>query len=919
MEKKYDVAVYGLWYGNNYGSMITYYALSKVLESMNFTYAMIKNPLGSNVDVDKLCRSHPLRFAAEQYDITPLLRLSEMGKLNDSFDTFLLGSDQMWNYYLSKNYKQSYYFDFVEEQKNKIAYGTSFGLDRFIGPEEERKKVYQNLHRFQAISVRDDFSKRICEKDFQVQATIVSDPVFLCPVEKYMELAEQAEMAYRPERPYLFSYVLDPSPAFGETLRKAAQTANLPVVVILDELIYNQPHDQQQLRQRLGLTDADQNIQILDDPNVKEWLYCFQHAEFVLTDSFHGACFSLIFQKDFLVLRNNGRGGSRFPFLLSELDLLNRMVASPEEMAQRYVEKQNEKINYTAVAEKLEQKKNSSRQWLKDALHRRGNHPVALPKPAANPEKPLPVDVKRCQMIAALLRDYGIRHVVLSSGTRHVQLIKFFEANSCFITHDVLDERSAGFFALGLAAKLRKPVAVCCTSGTAASNYLTAVSEAFYQHIPLIFITADRYPHLLNQREQQMVPQDHMFESVCLHSVSLPMMEGPVGEAVARRLICETILEATHRTLGPVHINIPIKTIFKREPAVYRLDHVHYPKITRYTLLPDRAPWRPAVKKMMASKILVVYGQYHALSEDEQIALEKLAKRFNCVICTDNLSNAACSKSINCFNMLKKDRLTPESLKKLHPDIVITVHGANVSTIQDFVVRSGNVEHWDVAPNGVPADPYKKLRCIFECTPTKFFKRVNAMAGEIIADDSYYQLWKKYEIPEDEVPQEYCQKYAVYHTMKQIPSGSLLHLANSNTIRMACSYTLPERVETYCNRGTNGIDGSASAFMGQVCVSDNLCFLIIGDLSFFYDMNSLWNKNLKGNIRIMLLNNSGAGLLRHHGAKAITYQHNAVAEGWVKSLGFTYLSSRNQEEFDANLVRFVSNEDTPMFFEVFVK
>lgn len=917
MGKKYDVAIYGLWYGNNYGSMITYYALSKVLESMNLTYAMIKNPLGSNVDVNKLCRSHPLRFAAEQYEITPLLRLNEMGKLNDSFDTFLLGSDQMWNYYLSKNYKQSYYFDFVEEQKNKIAYGTSFGLDQFIGPEEERKRVYQNLHRFQAISVRDDFSKRICEKDFQVQATIVSDPVFLCPVEKYVELAQQADAAYRPKQPYLFSYVLDPSPEFGKTLRKAAQTVGLPVVVILDELTYNQPHDQQQMRGRLGLTDADQNIQILDDPNVKEWLYCFQHAEFVLTDSFHGACFSLIFQKDFIVLQNNKRGGSRFPFLLSELDLLDRMVSSPEEMTQRYIDKQNEKINYAFVAEKLEKKKNTSRQWLDDALHRRGNHPVELPKPAAKTVAPLPVDVKRCQMIAALLRDYGIRHVVLSSGTRHVQLVKFFESNSCFVTHDVLDERSAGFFALGLAAKLRRPVAVCCTSGTAASNYLTVASEAFYQHIPLIFITADRYPHLLNQREQQMVPQDHMFESVCLHSVSLPTMEGAVGEAVARRLICETILEATHRTPGPVHINVPIKTIFKKEPEVYRLDGLHYPKITRYALLPDRTPWRPVVKKMMKSKILVVYGQYHALSEDEQIALEKFAKRFNCVICTDNLSNANCSKSINGFNMLKVKLLTPEFVKKLHPDIVITVHGANVSTIQDFVVRSGNIEHWDVAPNGVPADPYKKLRCIFECTPTKFFKRVNVMAGEIIADDSYYQLWKKYEVQEDLVPQEYCQKYAVYHTIKKIPSGSLLHLANSNTIRMACSYTLPERVETYCNRGTNGIDGSASAFMGQVCVSGNLCFLIIGDLSFFYDMNSLWNKNLKGNIRIMLLNNSGAGLLRHHGATAITYQHNAVAEGWVKSLGFTYLSSKNKEEFDKQITRFTSDENTPMFFEVF--
>lgn len=921
MEKKYDVAVYGLWYGNNYGSMITYYALSKVLESMHLTYAMIKNPLGANVDVNQLCRSHPLRFAAEQYEITPLLRLNEMGKLNDSFDTFLLGSDQMWNYYLSQNYKQSYYFDFAADEKNKVAYGTSFGLNRFVGPEDEKKRVYQNLHRFQAISVRDDFSKNICDKNFDISATIVSDPVFLCPVEKYQELSQQADAAYQPKQPYLFSYVLDPSPEFGETLRKAAQKSGLPVVIILDELVYNQPHNMQQMRERLGLTDADQNIQILDDPNIKEWLFCMEHAQFVLTDSFHGACFSILFQKNFLVLRNQVRGGSRFPFLLGELGLLERMVSSPEEMAQRYAEVADTAINYAPVQEKLEQKKRESRQWLEDALHRKRNHPVAKPKPPVKPAPPLPVDVQRCKMIAALLRDYGVRHVVLSSGTRHVQLVKFFEANDCFITHDVLDERSAGFFALGLSAKIHKPVAVCCTSGTAASNYLTVASEAFYQHIPLIFITADRYPHLLNQREQQMVPQDHMFEDVCLHSVTLPTMEGAVGEAVARRLICETILEATHRTPGPVHINVPIKTIFKRPPEAYRLDRVHYDRIIRYPLLPDRTPWKPAVKKMAASKILVVYGQYHVLSENEQVALENLAKRFNCVVCTDNLSNAACSKSVNCYNMVKLEKLTPEYVQALHPDIVITVHGANVSAIQDFVVRSGKVEHWDVAPNGVPADPYKKLRCIFECTPTKFFKRVNAMVGDIQADDSYYQAWKKKEIVEDAVPESYCQKYAVYHTLKRIPQGSLLHLANSNTIRMACSYSLPPKVETFCNRGTNGIDGSASAFMGQVAVTDpkQLCFLMIGDLSFFYDMNSLWNKKLSGNIRIMLLNNSGAGLLRHHNAEAITYQHNAVAEGWVRSLGFTYLSSHNQEEFDQQIQRFVSDEDTPMFFEVFVK
>ena len=118
--------------------------------------------------------------------------------------------------------------------------------------------------------------------------------------------------------------------------------------------------------------------------------------------------------------------------------------------------------------------------------------------------------------------------------------------------------------------------------------------------------------------------------------------------------------------------------------------------------------------------------------------------------------------------------------------------------------------------------------------------------------------------------------------------------------------------------GTNGIDGSASAFMGHAAVTDRLCFLIIGDLSFFYDMNSIWSKQLKGNIRILLNNDGQAGFIKHFGVKGITHEPNTSAAGWVESLGFTYLSASSKEEYAENLKRFVSDEDTPMFFEAFL-
>jgi coenzyme F420-reducing hydrogenase beta subunit len=353
---------------------------------------MIRNPLGENVDVNKLCRSHPLRFASEQYEITPLLRLHEMYQLNASFDTFLIGSDQMWNYHLSKPYQQSYYFDFVADDKNKISYGTSFGANQFIGPEEEKKLVRKNLHRFQAISVRDDFSRDICERDFDIAAKIVNDPVFLCPVAAYEELTKQADPMHCPRMPFLFSYVLDPTPEFVQALRDVSKLSNLPVAVILDEPRYKDPHTMQQLRDRLGLTADDQNIQILDDPNLREWMYCFQEAKFVLTDSFHGACFSIIFQKNFLVMKNDRRGGSRFPFLLGELGLLERMVSSPKEMQQKYLamtQQQALDISYAPVVEKLEQKKKASMQWLDDALHRR----IQMKSKPVNPSL---LDMQKC-------------------------------------------------------------------------------------------------------------------------------------------------------------------------------------------------------------------------------------------------------------------------------------------------------------------------------------------------------------------------------------------------------------------------------------------------------------------------------------------------------------------------------------------
>ena len=263
------------------------------------------------------------------------------------------------------------------------------------------------------------------------------------------------------------------------------------------------------------------------------------------------------------------------------------------------------------------------------------------------------------------------------------------------------------------------------------------------------------------------------------------------------------------------------------------------------------------------------------------------------------------------------NNMPKERKEELKPDIVITMNGNSVSGIKSFVKSFKDYVHWDISPRGTIADPFKKITRVFECNAMEFIKRMNYMAGDHIGESTYFESWKKHENTQYKVPEKYSMKYCVHSVIDKMPEKALLHLANSSTIRMASTSPVKKGTEIFCNRGTNGIDGSASAFMGQVAVRDVPCYLLIGDLSFFYDLNSLWNKKLKGNMRIMLFNNHLGYLLKYLDCSSTEHSHAASAEGWVRSLGFEYISSVNKSEFDTNIDRFVSDENVPMFFEVF--
>ncbi len=902
-ETKKNVGIVGYWFATNYGGVASYYSLYKKIEELSYQPILIEDQYlhVAKEGIDVFSRNF---FKQINANISECYTSDKLAELNDLVDIFCVGSDQVFTSYSMKKFGDMFLLKFADKNKKKIAYSSSCGGDNFSSVDSESLQKYREyLERFHHISVREFSGIDTMKNKFGINTEFTIDPIFFTSALKFKEIGKSVNIEH--DSDYLLAYVLDPTEDKKKCIERIAKEKNLSIKVVLD----GRKNTHEKNMQLMDMGDK-----VLPELDFVEWVNYFDNASYVFTDSFHGTSMSLIMNKPFIAYTNYQRGAQRFETLCRIFGTKNKLIKNFKDINNGII---GEQIDFDNINEVISKYANSGEKWLKKSLE--GD--IAINSITKKKES---LDFRHCKMLAKYLKAYGIRHVVLSSGTRHVELVRFFEHNDWFQVHNVIDERSAGFYAIGIATRLREPVAVCCTSGTASSNYLSSVSEAYYQHVPVIYITTDRYPYLLNQREAQMVPQERIYDGVCLKEVSLPLVDNWASDGVARRMICDTIMEATHRTPGPVHINVPIMD-FQRmvnDYSVYDLTCEPINKINRYTLKPNnRDSWKSALDRLLRSKILIICGQAAMSDENMRKVWDEFCRKFNCVMCTELISNAKSIKSVSIYNkaLSMVNHLNETELEDLRPDLVITMNASVSSDIYNFVKKFKNIVHWDIVENGNIADPFKKIKSVFECTEQEFFKRFNFMVGKIEGKDTYYQAWKKYDLVGDCLEENYSQSYCIGKLLKQIPSGSIVHLSNSNTIRMASNYSLNDNVEVFCNRGTNGIDGSMSSFMGQAAVSKEMCYLIIGDLSFFYDMNVLWQRKIPNNIRIMLCNNYGAGLLKHHDSQSITYQHSTTAEGWVTSVGFKYIRAVNKQECDKNMEMFMSMNEKPIFFEVILE
>ena len=368
MQKKhYDMMLMGVWYGINYGSIMNGYAEYMTLKRMGKSVLMLSAP-GFELENPELDENmHNVKFMQKYYaieDISPLFHLRELEQLNDCADIFVTGSDQLWNWDIS--FRGTMYQNFVHSDKKKISLATSCGALNDRVPNAKKKFIRDCLMDFDAISVREEFSKTLLRKKYGVFAHTILEPVFWLDKEEYAEFVADSWITV-PKKSYLLAYILDPNDQKLAFLNQMAVKLQMEVITVPDG------------KHEISRSAWDMNDYIHKYPNCKphtevvDLLKLYANASFVVTDSFHGTCFSIIFQRKFVAICNEQRGKDRFYHLLNLFGLQDRLVKSNE---LNFDENFKQDIDYVRIENIITTEREKTFQWIKEVLDRpkKNNH-----------------------------------------------------------------------------------------------------------------------------------------------------------------------------------------------------------------------------------------------------------------------------------------------------------------------------------------------------------------------------------------------------------------------------------------------------------------------------------------------------------------------------------------------------------------
>lgn len=529
-------------------------------------------------------------------------------------------------------------------------------------------------------------------------------------------------------------------------------------------------------------------------------------------------------------------------------------------------------------------------------------------------------DERNVQVVLSLLKEYGIHKVIASPGTTNITLIASMQQDPFFEIYSAAEERSAAYMACGLAAESKEPVVLSCTGATASRNYLPGLTEAFYRKLPIIAITSTQSTSNIGHLVPQVIDRSsHPNDIVLLSEIIQPIKDDNDLWACTIQ-VNRALLALTHRGGGPVHLNLV--TTYSHNFSVKTLPLIR--KISRICTT-DKFPDLPK------GKIAVYVGAHKIWSPQEEEALDRFCAKNNAVVFCDHTSNYK-----GRYRILYPLVQSQEAFISETNNVDLLIH---IGEISGTYAYPSSTEVWRVSEDGELRDFFKRLHYIFEIPEQLFFTHYATNFNPQQRQDSYLQACKEtYDLVYRSIPENlpFSNIWIAKKMAPHLPEDSILHLGILNSLRSWNFFEIPLSITSNSNVGGFGIDGCVSTLIGaSLAHKDRLHFGVFGDLAFFYDMNSVGNRHVGKNIRILLINNGKGTEFRQYNHMASAFGDDAdrymaaaghygnksplLVKHYAEDLGFTYICASDKESFEKVYLQFLTPEisSKPILFEVF--
>ena len=542
-------------------------------------------------------------------------------------------------------------------------------------------------------------------------------------------------------------------------------------------------------------------------------------------------------------------------------------------------------------------------------------------------------DEKNTQIVIALLKAHGIRKVIANPGVRNISFVGSVQNDPWFEVYSGVDERHSAYMAVGMAAECGEPVVLSCTQATASRNYLPAMTEAFYRKIPVLAITSMVDERKNGQLHPQTIdlltpPSDAYRRSFVCRSVKTD-----TDVHYCARMINEAILELTRFGGGPVNINL----VTSMTNGFHTIQLPTVRKICRWEIDSEKSRF-PQIKP--GTKIAFVLGSRRmprtkARYEQEKASVEAFINMYDAVVLTDKTSEYDGINRVDADLLFRQGCLFKNpDYSSLRPDLII--HIGETSGAYTPMQCLSWAPVWRVSEDGELRDTNSRLEHVFMMTWSDFCDVFTSKAEKPV-DIGYAEAWRNADSEvHSRIPElPFSHAWIAQRMHSKLPAGSLLHLGIYNALKMWDCFPIDKSIRASSNVGGFGIDGCVSTLIGASLASpEKLCFGVVGDLAFFYDLNALGNRHIGKNIRIVLVNNgTGAEFNIYHnpgmqfGEQVNDYiaagghngnQSRQLVRHLAEDLGFLYIAAESKEKFDDVIMQFLdSKSEQPILLECF--